>query len=197
MLFFRRYEPKTNKWTFMAPMITKRKHLGCAVYNEFIYAVGGRDDLTELNSVERYNPCTNQWHACQPMKSRRSGVGLAVVNNQLLAVGGFDGSSYLKTVEIYDNERSIWKLCNSMIYRRLGGGVAVCKLQRDLLFSKSNEADNNVNTLNIPLLNSNIFSLFLKIIQNFVQIIIFLKLISNHNHLLIIHRHHQIQTIIN
>ena len=106
-------------------------------------------------------------------------------------------TSYLKTVEIYDNERSIWKLCNSMIYRRLGGGVAVCKLQRDLLFSKSNEADNNVNTLNIPLLNSNIFSLFFKIIQNFVQIIIFLKLISNHNHLLIIHRHHQIQTTIN
>jgi kelch-like protein 20 len=144
----------------MAPMITKRKHLGCAVYNDFIYAVGGRDDLTELNSVERYNPSTNQWHACQSMKSRRSGVGLAVVNNQLLAVGGFDGSSYLKTVEIYDNERNLWKLCNSMIYRRLGGGVAVLKLQRDLLFSKSNEIDNNnVNTLNMPLLNSKHFLL--------------------------------------
>ena len=36
-------------------MSTARKHLGCAVYNEHIYAVGGRDDATELNSVERYS----------------------------------------------------------------------------------------------------------------------------------------------
>ena len=36
-------------------MSTARKHLGCAVYQDFIYAVGGRDDTTELNSVERYS----------------------------------------------------------------------------------------------------------------------------------------------
>jgi len=36
-------------------MSTARKHLGCAVYQDYIYAVGGRDDSTELNSVERYS----------------------------------------------------------------------------------------------------------------------------------------------
>ena len=39
----------------VASMSTARKHLGCAVYQDFIYAVGGRDDTTELNSVERYS----------------------------------------------------------------------------------------------------------------------------------------------
>ena len=39
----------------VASMSTARKHLGCAVYQDYIYAVGGRDDSTELNSVERYS----------------------------------------------------------------------------------------------------------------------------------------------
>ncbi|CAF5193348.1 unnamed protein product, partial [Rotaria magnacalcarata] len=71
-------------------MATRRKHLGCAVYNGFIYAVGGRDDATELSTAERYNPKTNQWSSVVAMNSRRSGVGLAVVNNNLMAIGGFD-----------------------------------------------------------------------------------------------------------
>ena len=55
-------------------MGTRRKHLGCAIYNNMIYAVGGRDDTTELSSAERYNPQTNQWQPIVAMTSRRSGV---------------------------------------------------------------------------------------------------------------------------
>ena len=53
----------------------RRKHLGVAVYNNMIYAVGGRDDTTELSSAERYNPQTNTWQPVVAMTSRRSGVG--------------------------------------------------------------------------------------------------------------------------
>ena len=60
----------------MAPMSTRRKHLGCAVFNNMIYAVGGRDDATELSSAERYNPQTNTWSPIVAMMSRRSGVSL-------------------------------------------------------------------------------------------------------------------------
>ena len=56
-------------------MGTRRKHLGVAVYNNMIYAVGGRDDTTELSSAERYNPQTNTWQPVVAMTSRRSGVG--------------------------------------------------------------------------------------------------------------------------
>jgi kelch-like protein 20 len=55
-------------------MLTRRKHLGCAVFKNYIYAVGGRDDCIELNSAERYDPQTNQWQPVVAMKSRRSGV---------------------------------------------------------------------------------------------------------------------------
>lgn len=37
----------------MAPLLSKRKHLGVAVHHNMIYAVGGRDQHAELNSVER------------------------------------------------------------------------------------------------------------------------------------------------
>ena len=134
-------------------MSTARKHLGCAVYQEFIYAVGGRDDTTELNSVERYSdkgrkkvePPTltcnldNCWKPVVAMQTKRSGVGLAVVGGQLLAVGGFDGVNYLKTVEIFNHNSSNWILCGntgSMHYRRLGGGVGVVKLKQPFAYDR-------------------------------------------------------------
>ncbi len=60
--------------------------MGCAVYNNMIYAVGGRDDCTELSSAERYNPATNTWSPIVAMMSRRSGVSL---NDLVLALEQF------------------------------------------------------------------------------------------------------------
>lgn len=51
------------------PLGDRRKHLGCAVYQDMIYAVGGRDDTTELSSAERYNPRSNQWSPVVAMTS--------------------------------------------------------------------------------------------------------------------------------
>ena len=71
-----RYNPQENRWHTVSPMGTRRKHLGCAVYQDMIYSVGGRDDTTELSSAERYNPRTNQWSPVVAMTSRRSGVSV-------------------------------------------------------------------------------------------------------------------------
>ena len=74
LLLVERYDPRSNTWTKVSPMGTHRKHLGVAVYNNMIYAVGGRDDSSELSSAERYNPQTNTWQPVVAMTSRRSGV---------------------------------------------------------------------------------------------------------------------------
>jgi len=76
-----RYDPRLNRWMSVAPMGTRRKHLGVAVYLNMIYAVGGRDDATELSSAERYNPQTNTWQPVVAMTSRRSGVCAVVLNH--------------------------------------------------------------------------------------------------------------------
>lgn len=79
LIIVERYDPRTNRWTPVPPMGTRRKHLGVAVYNNMIYAVGGRDDATELSSAERYNPPTNAWQPVVAMTSRRSGVRLPAI----------------------------------------------------------------------------------------------------------------------
>lgn len=79
-----RYNPQENRWHTVSPMGTRRKHLGCAVYQDMIYSVGGRDDTTELSSAERYNPRTNQWSPVVAMTSRRSGVGGMLHRRNLL-----------------------------------------------------------------------------------------------------------------
>lgn len=84
-----RYNPQENRWHTVSPMGTRRKHLGCAVYQDMIYSVGGRDDTTELSSAERYNPRTNQWSPVVAMTSRRSGVRThlcAVSRSQMLVM---------------------------------------------------------------------------------------------------------------
>lgn len=48
-----RYDPNSNKWAHVSSMQVKRKHLGVAVIDDVLYAVGGRDDNFELSSVER------------------------------------------------------------------------------------------------------------------------------------------------
>ena len=127
VLYVFRYDPQKNLWEYVSSMSNRRKHLGAASLNGKLYAVGGRSETTELNSVECYDPSTNQWHSVVAMATRRSGVGLEVVNNQLFAIGGFDGSSYLKSVEYFDPSTGVWKVAESMNYRRLGGGVGVLK----------------------------------------------------------------------
>ena len=90
-----RFDPRLGKWQVVAPMSTRRKHLGVAVFTPGIpgstytaapaalaalssvagiYAVGGRDDVTELSTAERYCPQTNSWLSILPMTNRRSGV---------------------------------------------------------------------------------------------------------------------------
>ncbi|XP_048639532.1 kelch-like protein 17 [Marmota marmota marmota] len=45
----------------------------------WLYAVGGNDGSSSLNSIEKYHPRTNKWVAASCMFTRRSSVGVAVL----------------------------------------------------------------------------------------------------------------------
>lgn len=57
-------------------MTTARSTVGVAILNGRLYAVGGRDGSSCLNSVERYDPHTNKWSVTCPMLKRRGGKSL-------------------------------------------------------------------------------------------------------------------------
>lgn len=84
----------------VAPMSKRRCGVGVAVLNDLLYAVGGHDGQSYLNSIERYDPQTNQW-SCDvaPTTSCRTSVGVAVLDGFLYAVGGQDGVQCLNHVE--------------------------------------------------------------------------------------------------
>ena len=48
-----RYDPHSNEWRMVAPMSKRRCGVGVAVLNNLLYAVGGHDGQSYLNSIER------------------------------------------------------------------------------------------------------------------------------------------------
>lgn len=48
-----RYFPETRDWRLVAPMSKRRCGVGVAVLDDLLYAVGGHDGTSYLNSVER------------------------------------------------------------------------------------------------------------------------------------------------
>lgn len=45
-----------GRWVFMQPMLSRRSTLGIAILNDCLYAVGGFDGNSGLDSVEKYSP---------------------------------------------------------------------------------------------------------------------------------------------
>jgi len=45
-----RYDPQLNKWTKVASMSTRRLGVGVAVLGGYLYAVGGSDGTSPLNT---------------------------------------------------------------------------------------------------------------------------------------------------
>ena len=52
-------DPEQGKWLAVENMLSRRSTLGVAVFNGELYAVGGFDGTTGLDTVEKYNPGTS------------------------------------------------------------------------------------------------------------------------------------------
>lgn len=76
------WDPVTKAWSSMPPMATHRHGLGVSILEGPLYAVGGHDGWSYLNSVERWDPVTRQWTFVAPMNSQRSTVGVAALNGK-------------------------------------------------------------------------------------------------------------------
>lgn len=91
-------------------MSKRRCGVGVGVIGEFLYAVGGHDGNSYLNSVERFDAKTSQWTTIiAPTCTCRTSVGVSVLKDKLYAVGGQDGMSCLNVVERFHPETSSWE----------------------------------------------------------------------------------------
>ena len=74
-----RYNPKTDEWTMLAPMLNCRDAVGASWLGDSIYAVGGYDGTKYLNDVERYDPIKNEWEKVKGLNIGRAGACVIVI----------------------------------------------------------------------------------------------------------------------
>uniref|UniRef100_A0A3Q1F712 Kelch-like family member 2 n=1 Tax=Acanthochromis polyacanthus TaxID=80966 RepID=A0A3Q1F712_9TELE len=78
------YNPKSNVWSYIAEMGTRRSGAGVCAVNNLLYVVGGDDGSCNLASVEFYNPNSDKWTLLPTcMSTGRSYAGVTVIDKPL------------------------------------------------------------------------------------------------------------------
>lgn len=124
------YDPKNDKWSSLSPMPTPRCHLGVAVHDNLLYAIGGTNTAGSVRYqvVEIYDPATDTWRTGAPMPNGRQDAGVAVLNGRIYVIGGWDqarGFAALNIVEAYDPIADTWSSEPPMNVGRTGSLAAV------------------------------------------------------------------------
>ncbi|KAK6035827.1 kelch repeat protein [Cooperia oncophora] len=65
-------------------MGTPRYAHSVSVLDGYLYAIGGHDGKSSVNTVERFDPRTGRWEFVRPMSTCRRYLGSAVLDGHLL-----------------------------------------------------------------------------------------------------------------
>jgi len=89
------YDPQTDSWTVLQPMLTKRSGFAAAVSSDGnIYVFGGEGIGKVIDSVEKYNITLDKWTYEKPMPTGRFGLKSVSFGDRIFVLGGqlFGGS---------------------------------------------------------------------------------------------------------
>ncbi|XP_074539049.1 kelch-like protein 32 isoform X1 [Halichoeres trimaculatus] len=138
-----RYDPRGNCWTEIAPMKACREHFVLGALGQYLYAVGGRNELRQvLPSVERYCPKRNKWMFVQPFDRSLSCHAGCVADNLLWVSGGVTNTAqYQNRLMVYDPEQDQWLARSPMLQRRVYHVMAA--VRRQLYVLGGNDLDYN------------------------------------------------------
>ena len=72
------YDPASNEWTSMPPMLAKRGRFDVTVLDGYIYAVAGSSGQNETSSAERFSVEQNKWEFIASLPVPVSNIGKCV-----------------------------------------------------------------------------------------------------------------------
>ena len=108
-------------WITEAPLPDPRNHLGYAVLNGKIYAIGGQHQLNETtgldNTVNVYDPSTNSWAAAASLPALTSHLhnSTFVYDGRIICVGGtLTGDVASNQILAYDPTANSWSDVGSL-----------------------------------------------------------------------------------
>ncbi len=100
-----RYDPDTNKWTFVQSMHVCRGGVGLSSLGGYLFAIGGHDGKSYLQTAEVFCPRTNKWSMVASMKTSRAGAG--VVSCPLSTLLNLNSEASSSTFSIPDSLGSL------------------------------------------------------------------------------------------
>jgi hypothetical protein len=123
------YDPATDAWVTLAPMMTPRNHLGAAALNGRLHAVLGRADGDyTLTTHEIYDAASDSWTAGPPVPTGRSGVAVVAHGGYIYTFGGErldePNRRTYADAERFDPRTSQWQRLPPLLTARHGLGAA-------------------------------------------------------------------------
>ncbi|KAM4578954.1 kelch-like protein 22 isoform 2-T2 [Fundulus diaphanus] len=119
-----RYDPRRNSWCSIQRLQKQHADHCVCVVGGHIYAIGGRDYVSELDSVERYDPSTNMWEFVSPMKKEAYAHAGAAVDGRIYITCGRRGMAYLRETYCFDPAANHWTACAEGPVERAWHGMA-------------------------------------------------------------------------
>ena len=135
-----RYDPVTNTWETLAPMLAPRNGVATAVLDGKLYAIGGQ----YLSSVEIYDPTTGVWSAGLSLPSEVKYGTAITVSGQIYLVGGQNsGNNELNQVLSFDSSTNQWTAKANMPTARHGASLVWFKNRIWALGGRSSSISQN------------------------------------------------------
>ncbi len=123
------YDTATDTWIQGPPLLKPRANQVTVAANGRIYAIGGYDDVNNLESsdVQEFDPATQQWALKAPVPAQYPIASAAVsVNNGLIYIAGGEGPGVIyDSLLVYDPVDNSWDAGQPMMSQaRTGPGGA-------------------------------------------------------------------------
>lgn len=124
------YCPTSNIWTQELSLSEARGRVQIAVINGTIYAVGGCNGTTELDTVEclalsraENTEKPKKWKKCSKLPFSRSNAGVCALNGKIYCIGGWNGQAGIRQCDVYCPETDKWTSIAPLNTGRCQAGV--------------------------------------------------------------------------
>jgi len=109
---FEAYDPATNRWQRLEPLLIGVNHPGMAATGGRLYVLGGYQGPglgRPTAAVQVFDPATDRWSELPPMPTPRDHLAAGVIGGKIYAVGGRNRQSLtLDALEVYDPAARRW-----------------------------------------------------------------------------------------
>lgn len=89
-------------------MRESRGRFQIAVFEEKVYAIGGSNGTTELDSVEMLDSNINKWIKMPKMPLAKSNMGVCELEGLIYCIGGWNGQVGIKYCDVFNPKTTQW-----------------------------------------------------------------------------------------